>query len=122
MPAPATVEEYLATLTPERRARLEDLGSVAKAAAPDAIEVIAYGMPALRLDGHFLVSWSAFKAHDSLFPASDAVITRLGDEIRPHLAGSGTLRFPTSRPLPLGLIGRVVAIRLEEERAARRKR
>lgn len=114
MAAPATVEAYLAALTPERRARLEDLGRVARAAAPDAVETISYAMPALRLDGRFLVSWSAFKAHDSLFPASDRVVAELGDEVAPYVAGRGTLRFPLAQPLPLDLIGRIVAIRVAE--------
>ncbi len=114
MAAPATVEAYLAALTPERRARLEDLGRVARAAAPAAEETISYAMPALRLDGRFLVSWSAFKAHDSLFPASDRVVAELGEEVAPYVAGKGTLRFPVAQPLPLDLIGRIVAIRVAE--------
>jgi uncharacterized protein YdhG (YjbR/CyaY superfamily) len=114
MAAPATVEGYLATLSPERRARLEDLGRVARAAAPDAVETIAYAMPCLRLDGRFLVSWSAFKAHDSLFPATDRIVAELGESVAPYLAGKGTLRFPAAQPLPLDLIGQIVAIRVAE--------
>lgn len=114
MAAPATVEAYLAALSPDRRARLEELGRVAREAAPGAVETIAYGMPCLRLDGRFLVSWSAFKAHDSLFPASDRVIAELGDAVAPHVTGKGTLRFPVAQPLPLDLIARIVAIRVAE--------
>ena len=114
MAAPATVEAYLATLSTERRARLEDLARVARAAAPAAVETIAYAMPCLRLDGRFLVSWSAFKAHDSLFPATDRIVAELGDAVAPYLAGKGTLRFPVAQPLPLDLIGQIVAIRVAE--------
>jgi uncharacterized protein YdhG (YjbR/CyaY superfamily) len=114
MAAPATVEAYLATLAPDRRARLETLGRVAQDAAPGAVETIAYGMPCLHLDGRFLVSWSAFKAHDSLFPASERVVVELADAVAPHVTGKGTLRFPLAQPLPLDLIGRIVAIRVAE--------
>src|SRR5262245_43718148 len=100
----ATVADYLAALPEARRGRLEALGATARAAAPQAAETIAYGMPALRMDGHFLVSWSAFKAHDSLFPASDEVIRRLGDAVTRYVAGRGTFRFPLAEPLPLELI------------------
>lgn len=119
MPVPATVEGYLAALDPDRRARLESMRAAVRAAAPDATETIAYGMPALRVDGHFLVSYAAFKHHDSLFPASHAVVTTLGAEVAPHVAGRGTLRFPADRPLPTDLVTRIVRIRLEEEARAR---
>lgn len=87
------------------------------AAAPEAVEVITYKMPGLKLDGRFLVSYDAYKAHFSLFPASDVVVAELGEEIAPYLAGSGTIRFPASRPLPTDLIRRIVAIRVREHRA-----
>ena len=45
-----------------REPDLELIRSTAKAAAPTAVESIAYQMPALRLDGQFLVSYAAFKA------------------------------------------------------------
>lgn len=114
MPAPASVADYLAALPEDRRTAMEQLGAAVRAGAPEATETIAYGMPALRLDGRFLVSWAAFKAHYSLFPASDGVIAELGAEVAPHVAGKGTLRFTASRPLPLDLITRIVRIRVQE--------
>jgi len=71
----------------------------------------------LKLDGRFLASYDAFKAHFSLFPASDAVIAELGDEIAPYLAGKGTIRFPADREIPTELITRVLEIRVREHRA-----
>jgi hypothetical protein len=38
----------------------------------------------------------------------------LGEELRPFLAGKGTIRFPADRPIPLGLVGRIVKIRVAE--------
>ena len=76
-------------------------------------------MPALRLDGHFLVSYAAFKGHYSLFPASQVVVDALGDELTPHLSGKGTIRFPADRPIPLELVAKIVQVRVEELRDAR---
>lgn len=109
-----TVDEYLAALPDDRRAILEQLRQTIRAAAPEAIESIAYDMPAFRLNDTFLVSYAAFKNHYSLFPASGAVIAALGDEIRPYLVGEGTIRFTAKAPIPAGLVTRVVRIRLEE--------
>jgi uncharacterized protein YdhG (YjbR/CyaY superfamily) len=97
---------------------MEGLRRTVNKSAPDAVESIAYQMPALRSHGgQFLVSYAAFKAHFSLFPASEAVVEALGEELRPYLAGKGTIRFPADRPIPLALVARIVAIRLAENAA-----
>jgi uncharacterized protein YdhG (YjbR/CyaY superfamily) len=117
MPRFTTFEEYQESLPEDRRAAVERIRELAVAAAPDAVETISYDMPALRLDGHFLVSWSAFKRHHSLFPASAAVVQELGDAITPYLAGRGTIRFPADEPLPEDVITRVVSTRVMELRS-----
>lgn len=115
----ATVDEYIAAVPEDRRAGFQEMRAAVHAAAPDALEVIAYDMPALRVGGHFLVSYAAFKAHTSLFPASEVVVATLGEELTPYLAGKGTIRFPSKAPLPLPLITRIVQTRVQEERDAR---
>ena len=116
--AAATVDEYLAALPDDRRAVMDELRQTVRAAAPQATESIAYGMPALRsLGGHFLVSYDAFKHHYSLFPASDAVVGALGEQLAPYLAGKGTIRFPADKPIPHALVTKVVKVRLEEKAA-----
>jgi uncharacterized protein YdhG (YjbR/CyaY superfamily) len=110
-----TVDEYFATLEPERRAAMEELRGAIRAGAPGGTEVIAYRMPAVRSHGgQFLVSYDAYKRHYSLFPASEAVIEGLGEELAPYLAGKGTIRFPADRPIPVDLVRRIVEIRFEE--------
>ena len=80
-----SVDAYVAALPHERRAAVEELRRTIRAAAPEAIESIAYDMPAFRLNDAFLVSYAAFKNHYSMFHASGAVVAALGDEIRPRL-------------------------------------
>lgn len=118
MPKPASVEAYIAAAPEDRRAGLEDLRRTVKVVAPRAEECIAYGMPAYRLHGRFVVSFAAFKRHYSLFPASQVVIDALGSEVAPHVKGRGTLQFPAGEPLPLDLIARVVRVRLDETETA----
>ena len=114
MPA-TTVDEHLAALPEERRGPMEELRRAIRAAAPLATETIAYAMPAFRsATGRFLVSYDAFKAHYSLFPSTDEMEAELGDELRPFLAGKGTIRFPADRPIPIGLVERIVKIRVAE--------
>jgi uncharacterized protein YdhG (YjbR/CyaY superfamily) len=108
------VDEYIAALPPVPRRALEELRKAIRAAAPDAVETIAYGMPAFRQDGRFLVSYAAYKDHCSLFPASPAVREVLGERLERHLSGKGTLRFPPDDPIPSSVIERIVRARLEE--------
>ena len=119
MAASTTVDEYMAALPPERRAAMELLRSTIKVAVPDATEVISYKMPAFKSHGgQFLVSYDAYKAHYSLFPATDAVIEACGDELTPHLFGSGTIRFPADKPIPVALVTKIIEIRWAENAAA----
>jgi uncharacterized protein YdhG (YjbR/CyaY superfamily) len=115
MTTPATVDGYLASLSEDRRAQVETLRRTIRAAAPDAIESIAYSMPAFRSHGgQFLVSYAAYKRHFSLFPASGMVIEALGEEIAPFLAGKATIQLPADQPIPVGLVTKIVAVRLAE--------
>lgn len=115
MAKPTTVEEYLAALPDDRRAGVEELRRTIKAAAPEATESIAYLMPAMRSHGgQFLVSYAAYKKHYSLFPASDAVIEAGGEELKPYLAGKGTIQFPADKPLPTRLVTKIVEVRVAE--------
>ena len=118
MAGPTTFDEYLETVPVDRRAALEEMREAIRTAAPEATETIAYQMPAFRSHGgQFLVSFAAYKRHVSLFPATDAVVQALGDALTPYLAGKGTIRFPADQPIPLALVRRIVAVRVEENAA-----
>ena len=121
MAATTSVDDYLATLPEDRRAAAQELRETIKAAAPEATETIAYLMPALRTHGQFLVSYAAFKRHYSLFPASEAVVEALGDELTPYLVGKGTIRFPADAPIPVDTVTKIVKVRLAENAAHARR-
>jgi uncharacterized protein YdhG (YjbR/CyaY superfamily) len=122
MTAPGSVEEYLAKMPPDRRAALELIRRTIRAAAPEAVETIAYSMPAFRSHGgQFLVSFAAYKRHYSLFPASGAVTEALGGVLTPFLSGKGTIRFPANQAVPVEIVARVTEIRLAENAARERR-
>ncbi|HKA08394.1 MAG TPA: hypothetical protein VKD71_14135, partial [Gemmataceae bacterium] len=56
---PTTIDEYLATVTPDQRLVLEKLRQTIRVAAPDAEECISYGLAAFKLDGRPLVAFGA---------------------------------------------------------------
>ena len=111
----------MAALPEESRAALERLREMIKAAAPEATEAISYQMPAFKDHGRSLVAYAAFKDHCSLFPMSKAVIEARREELKPYLAGKGTLRFHADKPLPAELVRKLVKARLAENAAHRRR-
>jgi uncharacterized protein YdhG (YjbR/CyaY superfamily) len=117
VPGSAEVDRYIAALPEDRQGPMRALRAAIRAAAPDAEEVITYKMPGFRSHGQFLVSYDAYKRHYSLFPASEAVIQAVGERLRPHLSGSGTIQFRRDQSLPLDMITRIVEIRYAENAA-----
>jgi uncharacterized protein YdhG (YjbR/CyaY superfamily) len=112
------VDDYISKLPDDRRAGMEQIRAAVRAGAPEAVEVITYKMPGLKSHGgQFLVSYDAYKRHYSLFPASEAVIQAVGERLRPHLSGSGTIQFRRDQSLPLDMITRIVEIRYAENAA-----
>jgi len=116
MEKPKTVKAYLAAVPKESRAALEKLRKNIRAAAPDATELIAWGMPAFK-QGRLLVSYAAFKDHCSFFPMSLAVIRDFAHELKGYNVSKGTIRFPMAKPLPAMLVRRIVKARIAENKA-----
>lgn len=73
-PRAASIDDFLAAVPERQRAALEDLRGVIRAAAPEAVEVINYGVPMFRLRGKNLVSFAAAKDHCSFYVQSPAVM------------------------------------------------
>jgi uncharacterized protein YdhG (YjbR/CyaY superfamily) len=115
----ATVDEYIASFPNEVQRTLEDVRATIRAVVPGTEERISYGIPTFALGGRYVVYFSGWKRHVSVYPIPDTS----GDpaferELKPFMAGKGTLKFALERPLPIELIGRV-AQRLLEQRKAR---
>jgi len=111
-----TVAMYLAALPKDSRTALEKLRLSIRAAAPGAIELIAWGMPAFKL-GKLLVGYAAFKNHCSFFPMSVAVMHRYAAELREYETTRGSIHFSLAKPLPAALVKRMVKARLVETEA-----
>lgn len=110
---PKTVDEYLATLSDERRASLETLRRVIRDAAPRAEECIRYGVPAFRQKG-MLVGFGASATHCSFYLMSTATLEAHRKELAGFETGKGTVRFQPGRPLPEALVKKLVRARIAE--------
>lgn len=113
------MEAYLALQPPAMRAALERIRRLVRASAPGAEEVISYRIPAFRTDRGVLVWYAGFRDHGSLFPGALPRLSTLAREMRPFAAAKGTLQFTGERPLPAGLVRRIVRLRVEQQRPTR---
>ena len=114
------VDAFLATLPGAQQVALERLRRTIRAAAPDAVEGIGYGVPAFKYRGRALVSFGATKAHCALYVQSPAVMDAHAEELRSYSTSKGTVRFTPERPIPVDLVTKLVRARIAETDAARR--
>src|SRR5262249_41880082 len=96
------------------RAILERVRETIRNAAPEAKEVISYGMPAFRQHG-ILVYFAAWKEHIGLYPpvSGDPAIEKAAAT---YAGPKGNLRFPLADPIPYRLIERIAKLRVKQDR------
>lgn len=122
---PENVDEFMADLTAEERGPLERLRRTIKKTCPEAEEVISYGMPAYKYHGMLL--W--FTAHDKHFGVyvRPENVKTLEQELKPYRGSKSTIRFTVEKPLPDGLVRKIVkeSMRMnllrEEEKSSKKK-
>jgi uncharacterized protein YdhG (YjbR/CyaY superfamily) len=114
--APKTVDGYLRTLSPDKRAALQKLRRTIRGITPKAVECVSYGVPGFRLDGKLLVSYAAAARHCSIFPGAYPVAA-LERELGAYSTSKGTVRFQPDKPLPATLVRKLIKARLAERKA-----
>jgi uncharacterized protein YdhG (YjbR/CyaY superfamily) len=104
---PSTVEEYLATFPSDVQNALQLLRDVVFDTIPDATEIIRYAMPAVMLDGRYVVHYAAWKHHIGLYPIP-SMPAELEPEVAPYRSTKDTMRLPHATPIPQTLLRRVL--------------
>jgi uncharacterized protein YdhG (YjbR/CyaY superfamily) len=108
-----SVDEYLSYYPEEVQNKLESLRSAIKKAAPKAIETISYNIPAYK-QASVLVYFAAYKNHIGFYPTSSGV-REFKDQLTKYKVSKGAIQFPIDKPLPLGLIAKIVKFRAKED-------
>lgn len=85
-----SINAYIAAFPAGTQAMLQELRAVIRAAAPDAVETMSYAIPTFDLNGRHRVHFAGCKT------------------------AKGSVQFPLDRPLPMELIARMVAFRVQE--------
>lgn len=109
---PNNIDEYIAGFPKDTQALLNQMRKTIRQAAPDAEEVISYAMPAYKFHG-MLVFFAAFKNHIGFY-ATPTGHEAFKKELSVYKEGKGSVQFPLDKPLPLGLITKIVKFRVKE--------
>lgn len=117
---PKTTEEYIASYPREVQVVLRKVRQTIKKAAPGAQEKISYGLPTFTLNGN-LVYFGGFKSHIGFYPIPTG-ITKFSKELSVYKQGRGSVQFPLDKPIPYGLITRIVKFRVKENLARAKAR
>jgi uncharacterized protein YdhG (YjbR/CyaY superfamily) len=110
---PTTIDEFLSTLTADKRATLEHLRRTITSIVPNATECISYGIPGFRLGGRLLVWFGAGKNHCAFYPGAHPIKMNAA-ALEKYDTSKGTVRFPVDKPLPATLVRKLMKSRLEE--------
>lgn len=111
------IDEYLARVDSSQRAALQALCKSIRTAAPNAEVGVSYGLPAYFSDGKPLVAFSASAKHCSLFPMNGSTVAAFQKELEGFETSKGTIRFTVDKPLPAGIVRKIVKARLAENSA-----
>ena len=114
---PKTVDEYLATLRPADRAALEKVRRAMREAAPEATEVISYGMPAVRTT--MVLAWFAASVNHLAVYAWPNILDALPDA-KAWRGTKSALHFSAKKPLPLPLVKAIVKAQLAAAKPAKK--
>jgi len=113
-PKPETIDAYLATVTPTKRAALQKLRKTIRAVVPKAEECISYRIPAFRLGGDVVAGFCARADGCSYFPFSGRTLTTLAKELAGYTKTKGALHFDDDAGLPPALVRKLIKTRIAE--------
>ena len=110
----ANIDNYLATITGDKRAALDELRKTIRAIVPRAEECISYGMPAFRLDGRVIAGFQATAKGCSYYPFSGTTLQTLAGDIQSYGKTKSALHFRPDEPLPMTLVRKLIQARIAE--------
>jgi uncharacterized protein YdhG (YjbR/CyaY superfamily) len=115
MPRRTDVDDYFEHLPLVARPHLDTLRKLSRDAGPQLTEVLQWNQPAYLIDGTRLWMLQGFKAHASLrFPLRIVGAHRTEIETAGYDAGSGMIKLPYDRELPVDVLTLLMKARLTE--------
>jgi uncharacterized protein YdhG (YjbR/CyaY superfamily) len=114
------IDQYISTFPESTQKLLELIRSTIHKAAPEAQETISYAIPTFTLNGN-LVHFAGYQHHIGFYPGAAGIAT-FKDALSIYKNAKGSVQFPLDKPMPLELITKIVAFRVEQNLAKTKKR
>lgn len=107
------IDTYILQFPAEVQAILSKIRTIIKESAPEAQELVAYGMPGYKTNNKPLVYFAAYKNHIGFY-ATPTGHSKFESELSSYKQGKGSVQFPLDKPIPYELIERIVKFRVAE--------
>ncbi|MGY6543392.1 iron chaperone [Arthrospiribacter ruber] len=106
------VDAYIENFLEKVQSIMKEIRGIILQQAPDAIESIAYGMPAYKTHGKPLVYFAGYKHHIGFY-ATPTGHKSFKEALSIYKRGKGSVQFPLDQEIPYGLITNMVRFRVE---------
>jgi len=109
--------DFISKIEEPQKSEMLNVYGLVKETVPDATDNIGYGMPVFKYKGKYLIGFSAFKDHLSIFPGPEP-IEKFKTELTDFKTSKGTIQFTIEKPLPDKLLKDIITerVRLIEEK------
>lgn len=107
-----TVDEYIQSFPKKTQIHLKAIRKIIKETAPDAVEQIAYKMPAYKLNKKPLVYFAGYEKHIGFY-ATASGHAKFEKALSKYKQGKGSVQFPIDELMPLDLIKKIVEFRID---------
>jgi uncharacterized protein YdhG (YjbR/CyaY superfamily) len=108
----SNVDQYIALQPEAVQEGLQKLRQTIRKAAPQAEELISYGMPGYRFHG-MLVYFAAWKNHIGFYVMPDG-IEAFKQQLGNYKTEKSAIQFPLDKPIPVKLVTEIVKYRMKD--------
>ena len=110
----ALVTAHLRKFAPEQRKTLQAIREQIAEELPTAKEVIKYGIPTFIIDGEPILGFNGYKKHNSLFPYSGSVTSKLEKELAGYQQTKGSIHFELGKEIPKALLKKIIKAKMTQ--------
>ena len=107
-----TVDEYIQSFPKKTQAHLKAIRKIIKSTAPEAVEQIAYKMPAYKYNKKPLVYFAGYEKHIGFY-ATPNTHEQFSKQLSIYKQGKGSVQFPIETSLPIALIEAMIRFKLK---------